>query len=55
MAGAFGGVLLLYSAGAIVQKTHSYVSLFILACVAYPLALLVIHIITPKMTPARLD
>jgi ACS family hexuronate transporter-like MFS transporter len=55
MAGAFGGVLLLYSAGAIVQKTHSYVSLFTMACLAYPLALLIIHFITPRLAPARLD
>jgi ACS family hexuronate transporter-like MFS transporter len=55
MAGAFGGVLLLFSAGAIVQKTHSFVTLFIIACVAYPLALLVIHAISPRLAPAQLD
>lgn len=55
MAGAFGGVLLLYSAGAIVQKTHSFVSLFVIACIAYPLALLIVHTISPKLAPARLD
>ena len=55
MAGAIGGVLLLYSAGAIVQKTHSFVTLFVIACVAYPLALLIIHGITPRLAPARID
>jgi MFS transporter, ACS family, hexuronate transporter len=55
MAGAFGGVLLLFSAGAIVQKTHSFVSLFILACLAYPLALIIIHAITPKLAPAKME
>lgn len=55
MAGAFGGVLLLFSAGAIVQKTHSFVSLFIIACLAYPLALIVIHSISPRLAPARID
>jgi len=54
MAGAFGGVLLLYSAGAIVQKTHSFVTLFMLACFAYPFALVVIHLISPKLAPARI-
>jgi len=54
MAGAFGGVLLLFSAGAIVQKTHSFVTLFTLACIAYPLALLVIHAISPKLAPAQI-
>jgi ACS family hexuronate transporter-like MFS transporter len=55
MAGAVGGVLLLFSAGAIVQKTHSFVSLFIMACLAYPLALLVIQAISPRLSPAKLD
>ena len=55
MAGAFGGVLLLFSAGAIVQKTHSFVSLFILACLAYPLALVIIHLISPKLAPAHME
>ena len=55
MAGAIGGVLLLYSAGAIVQKTHSYVSLFMLACLAYPLALIIIHSISPRLAPARMN
>ena len=55
MAGAFGGVLLLFSAGAIVQKTHSFVTLFIIACLAYPVALLIIHTITPRLTPAKMD
>lgn len=55
MAGAFGGVLLLYSAGAIVQKTHSFVSLFAIACLAYPVALLAVHLITPRLAPARID
>ena len=54
MAGAFGGVLLLFSAGAIVQKTHSYVTLFIIACLAYPMALIIIHSISPKLAPARM-
>ncbi len=56
MAGAFGGVLLFSSAtGYIVQLTHSYVPLFIVACLAYPLALIIIHVISPKLAPARLD
>jgi MFS transporter, ACS family, hexuronate transporter len=55
MAGAFGGVLLLYSAGAIVQKTHSFVSLFVIACLAYPSALLIVQLIAPKLSPAQMD
>jgi ACS family hexuronate transporter-like MFS transporter len=55
MAGAFGGVLLLFSAGAIVQRTHSFVTLFIIACLAYPLALIVVHTISPRLAPAKFD
>ena len=54
MAGAFGGVLLLLSAGAIVQYTHSYITLFVIACLAYPIAFLIIHSITPRLAPAKL-
>lgn len=55
MMGAIGGVLFQKGAGNIVYFTHSYVSLFVIACLAYPLALVIIHFITPKLEPARLD
>jgi ACS family hexuronate transporter-like MFS transporter len=54
MAGGLGGVLLQLGAGAILTFTHSYVSLFVMACLAYPLALLIIHSLTPKLAPARM-
>ena len=38
----------------IVYWTHSYVSLFVLACLAYPFALIVIHSISPKLAPANM-
>lgn len=55
MAGAVGGVLLQLGTGYIVYLTHSYVSLFIIACLAYPVALLVIQLIAPRLAPARLE
>jgi ACS family hexuronate transporter-like MFS transporter len=54
MMGAIGGVLLQKCAGNIVYFTHSYVTLFIIACLAYPVAFLIIHGITPKLAPAEL-
>jgi MFS transporter, ACS family, hexuronate transporter len=54
MMGAIGGVLLQKGAGNIVYLTHSYVTLFVIACVAYPVALLIVHSITPKLEPAQL-
>ncbi|MGB7133682.1 MAG: MFS transporter [Acidobacteriaceae bacterium] len=55
MSGAIGGVLMQLATGYIVKFTGSYVPLFIIACVAYPLALIIIHGITPKLAPAQLD
>ncbi len=54
MAGAIGGVLLQLATGYIVGITHSYVPLFVIACLAYPLALLIINAITPKLAPAQI-
>ncbi|MGD1063266.1 MAG: MFS transporter [Terracidiphilus sp.] len=54
MAGACGGVLFQLATGYIVGLTHSYVPLFVIACLAYPAALLIIHGITPKLAPAEL-
>jgi ACS family hexuronate transporter-like MFS transporter len=55
MSGAIGGVLLQLATGYIVKVTNSYVPLFVIACVAYLLALTIIHGITPKLAPAQID
>jgi ACS family hexuronate transporter-like MFS transporter len=55
MLGACGGVLLQPATGVIVGLTHSYVPLFIIACAVYPVALIVIHAISPRLAPARID
>ena len=55
MSGAVGGVLLQLATGYIVKITNSYVPLFVTACLAYLLALIIIHAITPKLAPARID
>jgi ACS family hexuronate transporter-like MFS transporter len=55
MAGAVSGVMLQLCTGVIVTVTHSYVSLFILACLAYPLALIVIQFISPRLAPAHMN
>jgi ACS family hexuronate transporter-like MFS transporter len=55
MFGALGGVLLQLSTGVIVQVTHSYVPLFVLACCAYLAALLVIQVISPKLDPVEME
>jgi len=55
MMGAVGGGLFQLGTGFIVYFTHSYVTLFIIACLAYPVAFLVIHAITPKLAPAQFE
>ncbi len=53
MAGAIGGMGVAEAAGVILQATGSYVSLFGCAAGAYLLALLLMHLILPRM-PQRL-
>jgi MFS transporter, ACS family, hexuronate transporter len=55
MSGAIGGVLLQLATGYIVKLTNSYVPLFVIACLAYPLALIIIHLISPSLAPAQMD
>jgi ACS family hexuronate transporter-like MFS transporter len=55
MAGAIVGAGFQLTAGYIVQLTNSYVPLFIMAGSAYVVALLVIHTLSPKLAPAKLD
>jgi ACS family hexuronate transporter-like MFS transporter len=54
MAGAVGGILLQGSAGVIVMYTGSFKTLFLIACLAYPAAMLLLHASTPKLAPAKL-
>ena len=50
----FGGMMIATAAGWILQLTGSYHSLFVLAGCAYLLALLVIHLLVPRLEPARI-
>ena len=51
--GAIGGMFVATAAGYLLQSTSSYVPLFIIAAVAYLAALLVIHLLTPRLQMAR--
>ena len=55
MAGAMGGMLIASAAGLILQATGSYVPLFLIASSAYPVALLVMHLLVPKLEPLSLS
>ncbi|HEX3880103.1 MAG TPA: MFS transporter [Bryobacteraceae bacterium] len=53
MAGAIGGVLMQLAAGQIAKYT--YLPMFVFCGSAYLIALLAVHLLTPKMRPAVLD
>lgn len=54
MAGAIGGMLIAKIVGYILQWTGSYRIPFLMAGSAYLLALAVIHLLTPRLEPARI-
>ena len=55
MAGAVGGMLISIVVGEILQRTGSYVPIFLLAGFTYLAALVVVHLLAPRLAPARLD
>ena len=55
MAGAVGGMLISTATGFILELSGSYVSLFIIAGSVYLLALLIIHLLVPKLEPAKIS
>lgn len=54
MAGAVGGMLIAIVVSEILERTGSYVPIFLIAGSAYLLALLVIHLLVPRLEPAQL-
>jgi ACS family hexuronate transporter-like MFS transporter len=55
MLGAVGGIVLSKTIGYILQYTKSYLPIFIIAGSGYLLALLIVHLLAPRMEPARVD
>jgi ACS family hexuronate transporter-like MFS transporter len=54
MAGAVGGMLISKLTGYILQATGSYVPVFLIAAFTYLTALAIIHLLVPKLEPAKL-
>ena len=54
MAGAVGGMLIAKLTGYILEASGSYVPVFIIAASAYLTALLIIHLLAPRLEPAKL-
>jgi ACS family hexuronate transporter-like MFS transporter len=55
MAGSVGGMLIATAAGYILQLTGSYVSLFIMAGIAYVFALFVFNLLVPRIERIEVD
>jgi MFS transporter, ACS family, hexuronate transporter len=53
LSGALGGMLMAKFAGAILASVGSYAPIFLVASVAYLLALAVIHLLVPRYTPVQ--
>jgi ACS family hexuronate transporter-like MFS transporter len=54
-AGAVGGMMISTVTGLLLQFTGSYVPVFLMAGSAYLVALMVVHLLVPRLQPARLD
>ncbi|HMT06530.1 MAG TPA: MFS transporter [Pyrinomonadaceae bacterium] len=55
MIGAIGGMVIAPLVGYILAKTGSYVPIFIIAASAYLIALLLIHLLAPKLEQAKIE
>ena len=55
MAGAIGGMLIARLVGEILERTGSYVPIFIIAGSAYLVALLIIQLLAPRLEPAKVE
>jgi ACS family hexuronate transporter-like MFS transporter len=55
MAGAIGGMLIAKIVSYVLQWTGSYMIPFVIASCAYLVALAVIHLLAPRLEPARID
>ncbi len=55
MTGAVGGMLIAEVVGYVLQKTGSYSLIFVFAACAYLVALSLIHLIVPNLTPVQID
>jgi ACS family hexuronate transporter-like MFS transporter len=53
--GAVGGMCIASFAGWVLQVSHSYVPMFIIAGSVYLLALVLIHLLAPRLQPAEVD
>jgi ACS family hexuronate transporter-like MFS transporter len=55
MAGAVGGMLIAKLTGFILERTGSYMPVFLIAGSAYLVALAIVHVLSPRLEPVKLS
>ena len=55
MIGASGGMVLFYVTGKVLKQTGNYFPVFMLASLAYLLALAIVHLLVPRLEPAQIE
>ena len=55
LAAAVGGMVIAKIVGFVLDTTHSYLVPFLLAALAYPVALACVHLLLPKLEPMKLE
>lgn len=53
--GAVGGMLIATLTGLVLERTHSYVPMFVMASLAYLVAIAIIHLVLPTLERANLE
>ena len=53
--GAVGGMLIAALTGLVLERTHSYVPMFVMASLAYLVAIAIIHLVLPTLERANLE
>jgi ACS family hexuronate transporter-like MFS transporter len=55
MISSVGSMLLFFVTGKVLKVTGHYLPVFVLASIAYPLAVVILHLLAPRLESARLD
>jgi ACS family hexuronate transporter-like MFS transporter len=55
MFGAAGGMVLFYITGKVLKQTGNYLPVFVMASLAYVVALLIVHLLVPRLEPAQIE
>jgi ACS family hexuronate transporter-like MFS transporter len=55
MIGALGGMALFFLTGIVLTRTGSYLPIFVMASLAYAVALLIVHILVPRLELAQIE